>query len=839
MRKISENILEPIFCHAQSRPKEAAILSPDQGEITYEKLVSMITATLELLRSAGVKLGDRTAVALKSGPEFGITALAVIGLGTCVPLNWRLTEDEIKKQIKFNGVKNVIVPYGQQTLAEQVGVKLGLNVIRLSSLPTVDRIGANFSKTEEVALLMNTSGTTDAPKTIPITHEMLCHSVQNTAAAFRLRTSDRCLNTAQLFNVHGFVIGFLVTLTSGGATILMPTFQPALFFELLEKYRPTWYTATPAVHHSVVDYFSSREHRPDTGSLRFIRSAAASCPVRLVEALEANFKVPFINAYGMTETSSQVTSIPFPPAKRKNGSVGISNGNEIRILGSDGKSQRAYMPGEIAVKGKTVFAGYENNAAANEAAFCDTWFKTGDEGYLDSEGYLFVTGRSKEIINKGGLKIYPSSIEDTVLRHPAVLDAAIFPIPHERMGEEIALAIVVKEGQELADRDIINFIASQVAYYEVPSAILRLDSIPRSPAGKIQRHKLNEVWLSRKCDVARVSPRNNVEQRIYEAWREILRKDTMSIFDDFFLTGGDSLSAASLAVSLSAEFETELFTSEIYRHRTIEQQATLLDSCEHIRESELVPLREAGNHPPLFVIHALDGDIIQYYKLIPYIDNNTPLYGIRYISCDKDRLNGRVDIRRIAQRYVRLIQNKQPKGPYLLLGWSLGGVLAYEISQQLRGQGQKVAFLGIVDSQYPGFCIQHSVWKRLSVHGKRLIRMDPLNAVGYIRGRIATLFDGKSPNLNNVDLMAARSLYVPQSYQGEAFLFQAKEQNQAPYYVTVGLEWENVVSKLKVVQVEGNHFSIWSECNVEKLSRSIMACLQEALDNSIKKNVSS
>jgi len=826
----SESILETILGHAQSRPKGVAILSPDQDEITYEKLAMMITAILELLRDAGVKPGDRSAVALENGPEFGITALAAIGLGPCAPLNWRLTEEEIAKQMKSMGVQNVIVPYGKQTLAEQAGLKLGLNVIKLSFPATANHIG-DFNNTAEIALLMNTSGTTEAPKTVPITHEMLCHSVRNTAAAFRLGPSDRCLNTVQLYNIHGLVIGFLVALMTGGSTILMSAFKPSLFFELLEKYCPTWYTAPPAVHQSVVDYFSSLEPRPSTGSLRFARSGGAACPISVIEAVEAAFKVPFVIAYGMTETSSQVTSTPLPPGKRKIGSVGVSNGNEIGILDSDGKPQPAYTRGEIAIKGKTVFAGYENNALANEASFCGAWFKTGDEGYLDSDGYLFVTGRYKEVINKGGLKIYPSGIEEAVFRHPAVLDAAIFPVPHERMGEEIALAIVIKEGWELADRDIIGFIANQVAYYEVPSAILRLDLIPRSPAGKVQRHKLTELWLSRQRDTTRVSPRNNVEQRIYEAWRKILRNDAISIFDDFFLIGGDSLSAASLAASLSGEFAIQLFTSEIYRHRTIEQQAMLIGSCKQIRGSEMVPLRESGHHSPLFAIHALDGDIIQYYKLLPYIDNDIPLYGIRYISCSEDRLDGRADIRRIAKRYAGLIKNKQPEGPYFLLGWSLGGVIAYEIAQQLRSQGQEVAFLGIVDTQFPEFGTRRSIWKRLSVHGKRLMRMDPVNAAGYIRGRITTLFSKQRANLTNLDLMMARSLYLPQPYNGKAFLFQAKEQDQAPYYTKVGLEWEKVISKLKVVQVEGNHASIWSEKNVKELGQNIMACLQEALNH--------
>ena len=283
-------------------------------------------------------------------------------------------------------------------------------------------------------------------------------SARNIAQSLELTASDRCLNVMPLFHVHGLVGALLSSISSGASVVCCPGFVAPKFFEWVDEFRPTWYTAVPTIHQSVV----ARASKPQSHSFRFIRSCSSALAPSLMEEMESAFGVPVIEAYGMTEAAHQMASNPLPPGKRKPGSVGIAAGPEIAI-----------MDGEVAVRGPNIHT--------------DGWFRTGDQGYLDEEGYLFLTGRTKEIINRGGEKIAPREIDEVLLLHPSVAQAIAFAVPDPSLGEVVAAAVVLRSGSIVTDRELREFAAQHLADFKVPAKILFVDEIPKGPTGKIQR----------------------------------------------------------------------------------------------------------------------------------------------------------------------------------------------------------------------------------------------------------------------------------------------------------------------------------------------------------------
>src|SRR5208337_3905958 len=302
-----------------------------------------------------------------------------------------------------------------------------------------------------------------------------------------------------LFHVHGLVGALLSSIASGGSVVCCPGFVAPKFFAWVEEFRPSWYTAVPTIHQSVV----ARAGKAQRHSFRFIRSCSSALAPSLMEEMEAVFRVPVIEAYGMTEAAHQMASNPLPPRKRKPGSVGVAAGPEITII-----------DGEVAVRGPNIFT--------------DGWFRTGDQGRLDEEGYLFLTGRTKEIINRAGEKIAPREIDEVLLRHGAVAQAVAFAVPHATLGEAVAAAVVLRPGLNATERGLREFAAERIADFKVPEKILLLEEIPKGPTGKIQRIGLatklgiSEIGETRSARAPFVAPRTKVEIEIAAIFASML-----------------------------------------------------------------------------------------------------------------------------------------------------------------------------------------------------------------------------------------------------------------------------------------------------------------------------
>ncbi|MGD9996006.1 MAG: acyl--CoA ligase [Ilumatobacteraceae bacterium] len=473
-----------------------SIVTVDGASIDHEALVARVGQLAERFRSAGLGPGDRIAVVLPNGPEMALVLLAAMSVGCAAPLNPKYREDEFRFYLDDLRAAALVTNPGESPAAHAAApsstLAIDVSGSGLSIDLTVPDAGSPADRPrrdgvplpDDQALVLHTSGTTSRPKIVPLRQRNLARSARNIAAHLQLSPSDRSLTVMPLFHIHGIMAGLLAPLSAGAAVVCTPGFDAFKFHRWVDELQPTYYTAVPTMHQMVLAR-APKEHRPT--SLRFVRSSSASLPVTVLESLGALFDVPVVEAYGMTEASHQMTCNPLPPGVQKPGSVGIPTGIEVAILDPANHVLPAGQRGEVGIRGATVVDGYENNPEANASAFTDGWFRTGDEGMLDDDGYLFLTGRLKEQINRGGEKVSPLEVDDVLLRHPAVAEAVTFAIPHPKLGEEIGAVVVLAEGEELSERDLRTFAGEQLAAFKVPEKIVFVEAIPKGATGKVQR----------------------------------------------------------------------------------------------------------------------------------------------------------------------------------------------------------------------------------------------------------------------------------------------------------------------------------------------------------------
>ncbi len=559
--------LEPPDCigsllslRAQEGSGAEAILAPERSAATYDFLMAQVRATAMALRARGVRRNDRVAIVVPNGPEAATVFLGVSAAATSAPLNPAYRTEEIEFYLADLDANLLIVAASLDTPARDVAVKLGIPVVEMTSTGCAgqfilgsDSCGGDdveLAGADDVALVLHTSGTTSRPKQVPLTHSNICASARHIVAALALGPDDRCVNVMPLFHIHGLMAAVLASLTAGGSVVCTPGLRVPEFFGWLEEYRPTWYTAVPTMHHAVLTGADARVERAET-SLRFIRSSSSALPRQTLTGLERVFGVPVIEAYGMTEASHQMASNPLPPLSRKHGSVGVAAGPEVAIMDATGNLVPAGVTGEVVIRGPNVTRGYVNNPDANTAAFSSGWFRTGDQGAIDEDGYLFLQGRLKELINRGGEKISPVEVDEVLMDHAAVLQALTFALPHPTLGEDVAAAVVLKDGALVTERQLRDFVSLRLASFKTPRRIFFVNAIPKGATGKPQR-----IGLAERLGVAaatggetsvHVAPRDAVEEIVAALWAEVLKCETPGVFDDFFESGGDSIQAMQLA----------------------------------------------------------------------------------------------------------------------------------------------------------------------------------------------------------------------------------------------------------------------------------------------------
>ena len=470
----------------------------ETNTLTYGDLRQLVDALARTLQGFGLREGDRIAMSLPNGLDVIAAFLAASTVGTAAPLNPAYTVDEFKFYLEDTRARVLIVPAGKaeeaRTAAQESNVPLiecvtsGRGDISFSIKdPLKGTDEADTAASKDIALILHTSGTTSRPKRVPLAHANLLTSARNVADTYQLTSEDVSLCVMPLFHVHGLVASTLATFFSGGTVVVPAKFNPLSFWGIVREHGATWYSAVPTIHQVLLT--RAKGARPSGAEqLRFIRSCSASLAPQLMADMEATFGAPVLEAYGMTEAAHQMASNPPPPLARKPGSVGQGTAVEIAILDAGGNVLPTGATGEVSIKGANVFSGYEGNPEANAESFSNGWFRTGDQGNLDDEGYLTLVGRIKELINRGGEKISPREIDETLLQHPAVAEACCFGIPDRVYGEGVAAAVVLKDAA--TEKDLIAHCRSSLSDFKCPTTIYIMDAIPRTATGKIQRRNV-------------------------------------------------------------------------------------------------------------------------------------------------------------------------------------------------------------------------------------------------------------------------------------------------------------------------------------------------------------
>ena len=510
-----------------------------------------------------------------------------------------------------------------------------------------------------------------------------------------------------LFHIHGLVAALLASLRAGGSVACTPGFHPVRVFDWARELEPTWATAVPTMLQAILARVEADAGaRSSLAGLRFVRSSSSALPPSVLEGLEQALGIPVVEAYGMTEAAHQMASNRLPPGRRLPGSVGSPAGPEIAILDEQDDVLPAGSSGEVAIRGVNVFGGYVANPEANASAFSNGWFRTGDEGRLDEHGYLHLSGRLKEIINRGGEKIAPAEIDDVLLRHPAVAQAVTFAIPDSRLGEEVGAAVVLTAPGAVEERELQDFAAQTIAPFKVPRRIVFVDEIPKGPTGKLQRLGLHErlgvgADESDPREVAGPArPRTYRERWLAEVWCDVLGIPTIGDHDDFFALGGDSILGAEMVARIrDLTGRADLPLVSIVRAPTLSSFAVEVGEVVERPDTCLVPISVGGGKVPFFLVHGADGDVLGFPALARRLRADRPFFGLQARITEDGGLRD-ASVEQMAAAYLEDVVAAHPGGPYLLGGFCAGGPIAIEMARLLQERGQHVEPVVLIDPRF-------------------------------------------------------------------------------------------------------------------------------------------
>lgn len=484
-----------------AEPDARAIGAPGRDWLTFDGLRALSEKVRESLNGIGIGPTDRVAIVLPNGPEMAAAFITIAQAACTAPLNPAYREDEFAFYLEDLKAKAIVLAEDYDGPALAAAERFGLIVVRLRvapgaaagaftlHAPKADPVTGKPGP-DDVALILHTSGTTSRPKIVLLLHRNVAASAHHIGASLALTATDRCLNVMPLFHIHGLVAAVAASLAAGGSVWCAPGFDALRFFGWVDEAKPSWYTAVPTMHQAILSRAGRNADTVAANPLRFVRSSSASLPPQVFASLHDTFGAPVIESYGMTEAAHQMCSNPLPPGAQKPGSVGIAAGPEVRIA-HETEPRLLDGTGEIVISGPNVTPGYEGNDKANAENFFEAggkrWFRTGDQGAFDGEGYLRLTGRLKEIINRGGEKISPLEVDEVLMDHPDVVQCVTFAVPHAKLGEEVGAAIVLRDGADVTEQAIRAFAAERMADFKVPRAVVILNEIPKGVTGKMQR----------------------------------------------------------------------------------------------------------------------------------------------------------------------------------------------------------------------------------------------------------------------------------------------------------------------------------------------------------------
>ena len=853
-----------VIRHWASRTPDApALLAEDGGGLTYRALLSAIDELGASLNACGFGRGDRIAIVHPGGADLTTAILGIWSRATAVPLSPQLRLGELAVYLRDLRIDAVALPADMDTPARAAAARFGLPVLdlagasteagglRLTGPRTERAVTPGRAEGGDIALVLMTSGTTSDSKIVPVSQSLMVTRSEDGARLLALTPSDRGASMMQQHHWGGIGAN-LYTLYAGASVAHFPGLDLRHIFRCLETVAPTYISGPYTVFHAMLGQRdrlgdSIRNIRP---RLRMLRTGAGHLDAHVGAQLEALFGVPMIQAYGSSETAFMACD-PFPPKRRKPGSVGLLGSSRLAIVDEHGRPLPPGSPGEVLVSGPKVFAGYENNPVANAAAFVDGWFRVGDVGYFDEDGYLFLTGRIKEIINRGGQKIMPGEIDAAMLEHPAVAAAVTFPVPHPTLGDDVAAAVVLKPDAALDRGALADFLRARLGNAKIPRQILFVDAIPKGNTGKIQRYKLAAAFGLDGAAPAAIGtdrPATPMERTLGRIWADTLRLPDVPPHEDFFALGGNSLQAVELFLRIEEELGRRLPRSVLFEANTVAEMAKRIESSAPT--GCLVPIQPEGDGPIFFCVHDVNGQILNFRALARHLGPGQPFYGIQSVGLDGAE-TPLARIEDMAARYIAEIRTVQPKGPYHLGGYSMGGVIAYEMARQLRATGEAVDLVALFDSdphygrprvgllgqfeqdgnhpsdRMPSTIARYlarglrnlaqigraALWRRLFGAAWRLCEACGMPIPQRMRRPIAANF------------LAIRA-YRPRPYCGDVVLFQARPYAWDRPDAHEG--WRALIGgRLDIRPTSGLHHEMLDEPHVADLARKLGDCLHE------------
>lgn len=859
---------------AMEAPLAAALVAPGRPPLTYAALWSHVSAANEALSLAGIRPGSVVALALRNGPEFLAAALAITLQSAGAPLELDITQDECRFKLERIKASTLILEDGITSPVGEAARELGMRIIHVQCSPDatagIFRLGGieepsgdDRGRQCDAALILMTSATTDAPKLVPRSRVALRAAAAYNREAFQLTAADRYLSCMPFSHSHG-IGGALTQLTAGGTVFCAPAFDADKFPSWLESFRPTWFSASPAMIRVILTLAREQPAVFQRVPLRFVLSVAAAPDPDVFLALEELLGVPVLNGYGLTEAASATRNTP---TQRKPGAVGKSFGVEIAIADEFGNFLPPETEGEVLLRGPTVMSGYLDNPEANQAAFHDGWFRTGDLGRLDRDGFLFVVGRLKETINRGGKKISPQEVDHALARHPAIAEAAAFAIPHRTLGEEVAAAAVLRPGAQVSELELRQFAAERISAYKLPRRIFFLENIPRTALGKPKRSQLAEQFRELAEPGSKHGPISpdvqrapvGIEIQLIDIWRRILGVDRIGVEDHFFDWGGDSLSAALMLAQAEKILDPgapHLDGSDFYDHPTVAALAGIIArSADRAEETQWGPNRILKFHPdgarvPFFCFSSSRINPYEFRHLSRELGADQPFI----VVCPPPAAQNRRLLRapEIARQSAASIRALRRQGPYLIGGYCYGGVVAFETARQLLQQGEDVRLLALFDTPTPGYPKIFRQWSRYVVRASGIFR-------DLAQGKLSSTLQDVAAHARALRRIAARRWFVianrVMASAGVADVEPTEEWNtvlmreysprifgapivhflgeDVPVNATVlndrRLGWQDFAKGgIETRRVPGDHVSMLAKCNARVLAAELASVLATA-----------
>jgi acyl-CoA synthetase (AMP-forming)/AMP-acid ligase II len=705
---------------AELQPDHPAVVASGYAPLSYRELENLIEEVRAALRRAGFGRSARIAIAMRNGPQAALAIVAVACSAVSIPVNIRQTVGEVESFLAALRPDAVLVAKGADSAVRRAAERNSVTLVE-ATLSKDGTVGFRIAAPENSvcvaldefdepqpnapAFILQTSGTSAQPKLVATSHSNMLAAGAKVRAWFDLTPQDCCLSVSPVYYAHGLHVTVFAPLLSGG-TVAFPS-DPSRFdySEWFGALRPTWYSAGPTLHRLVSDHMTVKTGEKRMHTLRFVLSGGAPLARDIFEGLQHSLGVPVVEHYGSSE-GMQICSNLLPPRRSKFGTVGIPWPNTVVIAGDDGRPLPFSELGEILVKGPSVFSGYLNAPELNRTRFINGWFKTGDIGSIDEEGFLTVRGRKDDLINRGGEKISPVEVEDALMRHPAVTEAAAFALPHPRLGEDVAAAVVLRPGATAGPVELREYLQRQLASFKVPRRIAIRDQLPKGQTGKILRREVAESLKQRTEDQTQIAPPQSIEVRsvdsklmsqLAEIWERSLKVTAVSPDDDFFESGGDSLVAVDMLAELEWLTGRAIPNSILLEAPTIRQMAHRLSQGNYLTPEYLVRLNPNGSQAPLFYFHS-DSNYHGYTAVVlaRLLGSDQPVFAVAPHGMRDEPIPATIEAM-AADRLPQIIA-AQHDGPFRLCGNCTGGIIAFEVARQLVAAGKEIEMVAMLDS---------------------------------------------------------------------------------------------------------------------------------------------